>query len=319
MSNTPESELSMLRAAELYYYENQTHAQIADHLGTSRWTVGRLLERAREVGVVRISIEHPLARHHHLEVQLKQRFGVREAIVVPSQADFEATVDAVSHAAAEHLAALRPRPASVGLSWGRTTSRVAAQLASGWNRGVTVVQTNGGLSMAGVDHVGAALRTMAERGPGQVRLMQAPTIVSSATLGRALRAEPAVATTIAAAAAARTIVFSPGSATSASVLVDSGFLSADEVEGLTSRGVVGDLLSHFIDANGEIVDADLDERTISMDLASLRACPNSVAVVTGTEKVAITTAMLNAGYCRTIITNTEVAAAVLATPNPHTS
>ena len=303
----------MLRAAELYYYENRTHAQIADHLGTSRWTVGRLLERARELGIVRISIEHPNARHHQLELQLKQRFGIRDAIVVPSQADAEATAEAVTHAAAEHLATLRPHPTSVGLSWGRTTARVAAHLASGWNRGVTVVQTNGGLSLAGVDHVGQALRTMAERGPGQVRLMPAPTIVQSASLGRALRADPAVATTIAAAAASRTIVFSPGSATSTSVLVDSGYLTATEVTGLTARGVVGDLLSHFIDAEGRIVDADLDERTISMDLAALRACPNTVAVVTGTEKVAVTAAMLAAGYCRVLITDTEIATAVLAT------
>lgn len=317
MTNTTETELSMLRAAELYYYENLTHAQIADQLGTSRWTIGRLLDRAREVGIVRINIEHPLARHHHLELQLVEHFGVRDAIVVPSQSDSEATADAVSHAAAELLASLRPRPSAVGLSWGRTTSRVAAQLASGWNRGVTIVQTNGGLSLAGTDHVGQALRTMAERGPGQVRMVQAPTIVSSAGLGRALRAEPSVAATLGAAANARVIVFSPGSATSTSVLVDSGYLSAGEVRQLTGRGVVGDLLSHFVNAAGTVVDADLDERTISMDLAHLRACPNSIAVVTGVEKVAITHAMLTGGYCRTLVTDAEVATAVLAMPSPN--
>ncbi|MGA4670845.1 sugar-binding transcriptional regulator [Propionibacteriaceae bacterium Y1923] len=319
MSNTSEAELSMLRAAELYYYESLTHAQIAEQLGTSRWTVGRLLDRAREVGIVRINIEHPLARHHHLELQLRERFGVRDAIVVPSQSDSEATADAVSHAAAELLASLRPRPASVGVSWGRTTSRVAAQLANGWNRGVTVVQTNGGLSVAGTDHVGQALRTMAERGPGQVRLMPAPTIVSSAGLGRALRAEPSVAGAIQAAEQSRVIVFSPGSATATSVLVDSGYLTLAEVQGLTGRGVVGDLLSHFVDANGDIVDAELDERTISMDLGALRTCPHSIAVVTGAEKVAVTRAMLTGGYCRTLVTDAEVATAVLATTGPETS
>lgn len=310
------TEMSMLRAAELYYYEDLTHSQIAEQLGTSRWTVGRLLERARQLGIVRISIEHPMARHHHLEVQLKQRFAIRDAIVVPSQSDSEATAEAVSHAAAEHLAALRPLPSSIGVSWGRTTSRVAAQLASGWNRGVTVVQTNGGLALAGADLVGQALRTMSERGPGQVRLMPAPTIVQSATLAAGLRAEPAVRSALQAAEGARTILFSPGAATSTSVLVDSGYLDVDQVNALTDRGVVGDLLSHFIDARGSIVDADLDARTISMDLAALRRCPNSIAVVTGSEKVAITHAMLSAGCCRTLITDTEVATGVLGTPQP---
>ncbi|MGA4508189.1 sugar-binding transcriptional regulator [Propionibacteriaceae bacterium G1746] len=315
MAHDVDTEMSMLRAAELYYYEDQTHAQIAEQLGTSRWTVGRLLDRAREVGIVRISIEHPMARHHHLEVVLRERFGIRDAIVVPSQADAEATADAVAHAAAEYLASLRPRPAVIGVSWGRTTSRVARQLPKGWNPGVTIAQTNGGLA-SGTDLVGQALRTMAERGPGQVRLMPAPTIVQSATLGAALMAEPAVATTIAAASAARALVFSPGTATSTSVLVDSGYLTADEVAELHRRGVVGDLLSHFINAEGRIVDADLDARTLSMKLADLRRCPNSIAVVTGTEKVPVTLAALRTGMCTTLITDTDVATSVLDQSNP---
>ena len=148
-------ELAMLRAAELYYYGRLTHAQIAEQLATSRWTVGRLLEQAREVGIVRIIIEHPLARHHQLEVELRKQFGVRDALVVPGQTDSSVTMQAVCRAAAQYLTALRPRPNVLGVSWGRTTSRVATALNDGWNSGVTVVQTNGGLAMDGAGHPAA--------------------------------------------------------------------------------------------------------------------------------------------------------------------
>lgn len=309
-------ELSMLRAAELYYYENQTHAQIAEQLGTSRWTVGRLLDRAREVGIVRITIEHPMARHHHLELLLKQRFGVRDAIVVPGQADSDVTMQAVCRAAADHLTAMRPRASVLGVSWGRTTSRVAALLNHGWHRGLTVVQTNGGLALDGADHVGMALRVMAERGPGQARMMPAPTIVQSVDLAKGLRHDPAVATTLELAANARSIVFSPGSATSTSVLVDSGYLSADEVARLQRRGVVGDVLSHFIDADGKIVDAELDSRTLSISLEALRNCPNAIAVVSGSEKAPVARAVLAAQLCTTIITDAELATTVLDAATP---
>lgn len=306
-----ETELTMLRAAELYYYENLTHAQIAEQLNTSRWTVGRMLERARETGIVKITIEHPLARPHHLEVQLREHFGLRDAVVVPRQGDAESTAEAVCSAAAEHLAGLRPRPTSVGLSWGRTTSRVASKLSQGWNRGVTVVQTNGGLAVGSADLIGQSLRTMAERGPGQARLLQAPTMVGSPELGRILREDPAVARTLEAAAAARVIVFSPGAATATSVLVDSGYLSAEDVAGLNRKGVVGDVLSHFIDENGAIVDHSLDARTISMGLQDLRECPGSIAVVTGPDKLPVTRAILAAGLCRTLVTDADVAASLL--------
>lgn len=307
-----DQELAMLRAAELYYYGRLTQAQIAEQLMTSRWTVGRLLEQARETGIVRITIEHPLARHHQLEVELRQRFGVSSAIVVPGQADSSVTLQAVCRAAAQQLTALRPRPKVLGVSWGRTTSRVATALPEGWDPGVTVVQTNGGLAIDGAGHVSAALRTIAERGPGRVRMMPAPTIVQSVTLARALAQDPAVAGTLGLAANARTIVYSPGSATSTSVLVDSGYLTVAEVAQLQQRGVVGDVLSHFVDASGRIVDEELDARTISINLDSLRQCPNSIAVVSGAEKASAARAILAAGLCTTIITDAELAAVLLA-------
>lgn len=307
-----DQELAMLRAAELYYYGRLTQAQIAEQLATSRWTVGRLLEQARETGIVRITIEHPLARHHQLEVELRQQFGVSSAIVVPGQADSSVTLQAVCRAAAQQLTALRPRPTVLGVSWGRTTSRVATALPEGWDPGVTVVQTNGGLAIDGAGHVSAALRTIAERGPGRVRMMPAPTIVQSVTLARALAQDPAVAGTLELAANARTIVYSPGSATSTSVLIDSGYLTVAEVAQLQRRGVVGDVLSHFVDASGRIVDEELDARTISINLDSLRQCPNSIAVVSGAEKASAARAILAAGLCTTIITDAELAAVLLA-------
>ncbi|MDI9628429.1 MAG: sugar-binding domain-containing protein [Acidobacteriota bacterium] len=307
-----DQELAMLRAAELYYYGRLTQAQIAEQLVTSRWTVGRLLEQARETGIVRITIEHPLARHHQLEVELRQQFGVSSAIVVPGQADSSVTLQAVCRAAAQQLTALRPRPKVLGVSWGRTTSRVATALPEGWDPGVTVVQTNGGLAIDGAGHVSAALRTIAERGPGRVRMMPAPTIVQSVTLARALAQDPAVAGTLGLAANARTIVYSPGSATSTSVLIDSGYLTVAEVAQLQRRGVVGDVLSHFVDASGRIVDEELDARTISINLDSLRQCPNSIAVVSGAEKASAARAILAAGLCTTIITDAELAAVLLA-------
>lgn len=55
-------EAQMLRAAQLYYYENLTQGAIADRMNCTRWTVGRLLDEARACGIVAISINHPRSR-----------------------------------------------------------------------------------------------------------------------------------------------------------------------------------------------------------------------------------------------------------------
>ena len=47
---------TVVRAAWLYYKDALTQAEIADRLFVSRATVGRLLEQAREEGIVRFEI-----------------------------------------------------------------------------------------------------------------------------------------------------------------------------------------------------------------------------------------------------------------------
>ena len=107
------------------------------------------------------------------------------------------------------------------------------------------------------------------------------------------------------------IVYSPGAATSTSVLVASSYLSADDVNRLKGQGVVGDVLSHFVDQDGRLVDPELDSRTLSISLDALRACPSSIAVVTGQEKIPVAKAVLSSGLCKTVITDADIAGAVL--------
>ena len=87
----------MLHVAEMYYFEQMTHAAIAQRLSISRWTVGRILEEARRTGMVKITIDHPLARHHRLETKLVDTFGLQSAVVVPVQASDELTMEPVSY------------------------------------------------------------------------------------------------------------------------------------------------------------------------------------------------------------------------------
>src|SRR5690606_7391849 len=140
-------ELLMVRAAELYYEDGKTQDEIGALLRTTRWKVGRLLAKARDRGIVRIEIVHPRARRLSLERLLQERYGLSDAIVVPAADDADVQAS-VARAAADYLAALRPIPRVLGISWGRTLSAVADRVAPGWANEVRVVQINGGISLS---------------------------------------------------------------------------------------------------------------------------------------------------------------------------
>lgn len=309
LNTIDDTELLTVRAAELYYDEEKTQDEIGALLGITRWKVGRLLTQARERGIVRIEIIHPRARRLGVERELKDRFGLKDAVVVPESEDI---LSRVAQAGADYLTALRPVPRVLGISWGRTLDRVADHLVNGWASGVTVVQINGGVSLN--RRPGTASTTAAEvahKGGGQAILLPSPAILERLETARAISSDRTVAAVLDRAANASAYLYSAGVANSSSVLVDSGYLSSRDVEELVRKGAVGDVVGRYIDANGNPVDPSLDERTVGLGLDQLRAAETSIFVVAGGSKHDIARAVVSSSLCSVIVTDEATAAALL--------
>lgn len=314
------TEMLSVRAAELYYEENKTQDEIGSLLGLTRWKVGRLLTQARELGIVRIEIVHPRARKLSIERELCERFSLADAVVVPSPADGSSVSERVAEAAADYLRAMRPVPASLGVSWGRTLDAISEHLPDGWARGVDVVQINGGVSLN--RRAGTAASTavaIARSGGGQATLLPSPAILEHRDTRLAIEGDRTVAGVLARAAGASAYLYSAGVADESSVLVDSGYLSREDVALLVSRGAVGDVVGRYIDADGNIVDNELDGRTVGVSLEQLRSAAVAIAVISGEAKQAIARAVVGSALCSVFITDETTARAVLDTPDSHTT
>ncbi|QMU98407.1 sugar-binding transcriptional regulator [Microbacterium esteraromaticum] len=307
-----DDELLMVRVAELSYDENKTQDEIGALLGISRWKVGRLLVQARELGIVRIEIVHPRARRLGLERAIVERFGLRDAVVVPAPDEQDAVLERVARAAADMLTALRPVPRTLAVSWGRTLTAIADALPEGWTRGVTVVQANGGVSLnrraGGAASVAA---TIAQRGGGQAVLLPSPAILERVETKRAIESDRTVAAILEQAAGANTFLFTAGPADAGSAHVENGYLTSDDIAELVRRGAVGDLLGRYIDADGNIVDPRLDARTVGVGLDQLRAAPRSIFVTAGAAKHDIARTVVSNGLCSILVTDESTARELL--------
>lgn len=307
-----DDELLMVRVAELSYDENKTQDEIGALLGISRWKVGRLLVQARERGIVRIEIVHPRARRLGLERELIERLGLKDAVVVPAPDEQDLVLERVARAAADMLTALRPVPRTLAVSWGRTLTAIADALPEGWAHGVTVVQANGGVSLnrraGGAASVAA---TIAHRGNGQAMLLPSPAILERVETKRAIESDRTVAAILEQAAAANTFLFTAGPADAGSAHVENGYLTPDDIAELVRRGAVGDLLGRYIDADGNIVDAQLDARTVGVALEHLRAAPRSIFVTAGAAKHDIARTVVSTGLCSIVVTDESTARELL--------
>ena len=301
-------ELLMIQVAKRYYELDMTVGDLAKDLGLTRWQASRLLSEARETGIVRIEIVPQTPRRPDLESQLQRRFGLKEAIVVSGSADDDALLlDSVARAAGRLLAGLGKVPL-LGVSWGRTMTAVAHHLPPFWNEGAEVVLLNGAMNIRT-----QATRTnnVAERfalsARGTATLLPVPAILGHAATRIALEQDPTIAAVLVLGRRAPVICFGLGAISPDSVLVQSGFVSDAEAEVLRARGAVGDILSRYINADGEIVDPDLDARTIGLDLRFCRDRAFSIGVGCGKAKHAITRAAVRAGYVNVLVTDEQTA------------
>ena len=307
-------ELLSIRAAELYYEENKTQDEIGSILRLTRWKVGRLLAQAKASGFIRIEIVHPRARRLPVERALREATGLKDAVVVSTAgvAGDEELQSRTAQAAADYLTGLRPIPRTLGISWGRTLHDVSVHLKQGWSHGVNVVQINGGVSLNKRAGTAAATAvTIAHKALGSATLLPSPAILERLETKRAIEADRAVAAVLEMATGASAYLFSAGQADENSALVDSGYLTPAQVAELVRKGAVGDIVGRYIDADGNIVDPELDERTVGIQLEQLRAAETAIAVIAGPSKHAVARAIVRSGLCTVLVTDEDTAQALL--------
>ncbi len=300
----------MVQVAKMYHDLERTQQDIARELGLTRWQVGRLLAEAKQSGVVRIEITPRTNRRAALEVKLQELYNLRDAVVVPMGeiADAALLMESVAQAAATYIASLNPKPDLMGLSWGRTMSAVARCLPENWNPGLHVILVNGSTALRLTStRTSAVAETFAQTAGGSATLLPVPAIVGRKTTREALETDPTVERVLTLAEKASIICFGMGGISHHSVLLTSGYLSEDDIDRLESRGAVGDILGRFIDADGNIVDTALDDRTVGLKLDVLRQVDRAIGVVSGAEKHDIALAALKAGYVSVLVTDEATA------------
>jgi deoxyribonucleoside regulator len=304
----------IVEAARLYYEHQFSQQQIAQKLHISRPGVSRLLQHARQQGIVKIEIIDPGEQGTQLESQLKREFQLKRVIVVPDDGDDLRIIKSrLGRAAAILLNDLLYPGVIVGISWGTTMLEVARHVSKKRFQSTIIVQLNGGVSRAEYDtHASEVTQKIAESFGGIPYLLPLPAIVDRADVKAAILSDKNITRTLQIAREARMALFTIGSFGYDSVLVKSDYFEPEEVEALLKTGAVGDVCSRIIRYDGTICSKELDARTIGIELAELKQKEYRIAVAGGREKLAAIRAALRGKIFNMLITDEWIAAKLLS-------
>ena len=309
-SNDDEARL-LYKIARAYYEDDATQERIAKRFGLSRPKVSRLLQQARDAGVVRISVERPEGGCPDLERELENRFELDEVVLAPR--DRTPFLDRLGAAAAVYFARMVQPGYVVGLSWGTSLRAFASELPRLDVPKVTVVQLLGGLGSLESGVNGAELtRRVAERCGGRPRIIQAPGVVATRAVKAALLSDPEVEQALELGQRADVAVVGIGIPRDTSALFGpDGLLTRKELDAVIGKRAVADICLRYFDAEGRAVATDLDERVLGIELPALLAIPRRVAVAGGPEKVQAIRGALKGRLVNVLVSDEDTARALL--------
>ncbi len=312
MATDGPAELVLLAAvARRYYLGNQSKIEIGAQLGISRFKVARMLESARERGLVRIEIVRQGVIDIDASARLQERFALAHAVVVDTgESDVAAARHLLGRAAADLLTEILVEGDVLGLPWSRNVHAVVGALTS--LPTVEVVQLTGAIELSDFDSSAVDIvRRAARLSGGLARVFYAPFIMDTRASADTLRRQPAVAEGLARASAVTTAVVGVGLwAPGESTIHD--LLSPAEQGELTRCGVVGEVAGVFFDSEGKPLRPSVIARLITMDPDDLIAIPEVIAVVSGASKAAAVKAALNGRLIQGLVVDATLAEVLLA-------
>ncbi|OZG55592.1 DNA-directed RNA polymerase sigma-70 factor [Bifidobacterium tissieri] len=304
-----------LRVAKLYYQQDYSQNEIAKIMSISRPTVSRLLQYARDMGLVRIEISDPMTDATEMADGIQQRYGLHKVIVVPIQGVApKDQLDTVAQAAALYLEGIVRDDDVIGIGWGRTLYSIGSHLAPKDVRRVSVVQIKGSVSNTESNNYGfESANAFANAFHTLPQYLPLPVIFEHIQTKELVERETYIRRIIDMGRRANIAVFTVGTVRDSALLFRLGYLTGEEQHRL-QEVAVGDVISRFIDTHGNPADEDINRRTVGIDLDDLRAKPHSILVVASPSKVPATHGALVAGYANTLVIDQVSAAELLDQP-----
>jgi Transcriptional regulator, contains sigma factor-related N-terminal domain len=305
----------LYKVAQMYYIDNYTQADISDRLSLSRPKISRLLTRAREEGIVQISLSRtPACSAEDLQLKIKERLGLTNILVVPSVSTEEAeNLRAVAGASAAYFQQFIRDGDKIGVSWGYTLMEIAKALPIASFPKCSIVQIAGNLDNAdSTNFANDIIRQFGERmGIDHKTTLPCPILVENSIIVDLLLHDSKISSIIDQINAVDVAFLNVGMLSENNCLCRTGFVSPADLLSLQNKKSVGCICSRFIDVDGNIADETYNSRTISISLPVLQKVRVSCALIATERKIPALLGAIRGGLVNTVALDSNTAEQLL--------
>ena len=321
MKKVVDDERLMVKICEMYYNQEINQKLIATELGLSRPTVSRILQNAKEQGIVKIIID-PLYGNNYVDIEKKLEtcYGLKEVFIVDFKTDKRDQKDELAKATASYLERLVKNDNIIGVSMGSSIGQIHRFVSKGLSKNATFVPLIGGIGHLGMElHSNTIVEALAKAFGGEYYLLHAPAKVSGIQIKEELMKEPGINRVIKMCDGLDIAVVGIGVPNRGSAIMATGYYDEKDMEIMRGKNVAGDVCMQFFDITGNSEPFQADNIVIGIDIKKLRRVPHSIGVASGTEKANAIVGAINGGYINVLVTDIECAKKLLEISDNQTS
>lgn len=296
--------------SSMYYDQGLTQSEIANKLETTRFKISKYLQDARDSGVVEININYPRERLKSLERELIEKFDLKNAIIIDNKTlPYDEIIYALGKFGAEYIQGIIEENDTIGVLWGKTISNVIKHMKPINKIPITVLQLVGAAAKDNllIDSP-ELIRRLANVYSGKYKYLYAPLYVDNDYARKSFLQEPVINDLIF--SASKSKIALTGVGTSSAVFASSlwkNYLN-DEIK---SKNAVGCIYGHVYDIQGELIDAQINEKVIGVDINTIKNIEYRVGVSSGKLKSEAILGALRGKFINVLITDGETATKIL--------
>lgn len=311
----------------MYYQEDKVQSEIAEKLGITRQTVSRMIQKARDEGIVNIMIQSPVIEVISLETQLEEKYQLKDAIVIKNDSiSDEHLIEKLGIAAADFFLKVIMSKMKIGIGFGKIIELMAEHINDQNSKlqfkNVQIIQLVGDIKSNLVcENSQYIVSILTKRLQAEMHLLHAPFYVEDDHMRAFIVNEPTVQNVleyyhhldfafVEIQSADRVYQINPKSLKS----LESSYLSFLGINYLTNLDVSGEVCLNYFNNRGHFVDTKLSERLIGINNKQLSNVRNLVGVVGGAKNKQVALGALRTGVFNIIITDEDTAKFVLSQP-----
>jgi DNA-binding transcriptional regulator LsrR (DeoR family) len=311
----------MLEICRRYYLHDESMVSIGERLEISRFKVARLLQDARDTGLVTISLHSGGEDDEELSRRVARHLGLRRATVIEAFGTPQEVRQIVGVRAGRLLAGALQSGETLGLGWGRTLVHMIESIERLPN--VQVLQLSGAvgsnLSQSPIELV----RKAALIGGNNAKAILAPLYINDPNVARVMRSQPDIADVLELFDSVTTAAISVGSFVPASDGSSNNqflpLLPETVRESILAAGAIAEVCGTPYRQDGSVANRDFLQHIVAITPEQLSRVPRVIAVASDSSKAGAIWALSRAGVISELVIDADLAESILAMPpiDPH--